>query len=135
MLIRTILVWGLSLFLSLPGWSQKEKTTDQIVKLIEAGNTTQLVEHFIPNIDLTVLDTDDIFSRDQAEQILKKFFKKHKPRSLELEHKGTSRLDDKYRIGKLITDNGSYRLTFFLKKVDESLYIKQLRIEPYEDDF
>ncbi len=133
--IKSYLVLLCSILFVSEGIAQAEKTTDRVVKLFEAGNTTELVEHFIPKIDLTVLNTNDIFSRDQAEQILKKFFKKHPPKAMELEHKGTSRLEDKYRIGKLITEEDAYRITFFLKKVDDELYVKQLRIEQYNDDF
>ncbi len=130
----TILFFALFLGLFVPA-SAQENTTDEVVRLLKAGNSAELSQHFIPNIDLTILETDDVFSRAQAEQILKNFFKKHRPTDLQLEHQGTSKLDDRYRIGKLKTKNGAFRLTFFMKKVEDRLYIKQLRIEEYNDDF
>jgi len=56
--------------------------TDQVVGYIKTANVKELAKHFADNIDLAVDDTDDIVSRAQAEQILKKFFDKNQPKNL-----------------------------------------------------
>ncbi|MFM7233275.1 MAG: DUF4783 domain-containing protein, partial [Flavobacteriales bacterium] len=47
-----------------------------------------------------------------------------------VKHQGTSKLDDQFRIGELTTSKGIFRVTFFMKKSNNTLQIKQLKIEP-----
>ncbi len=117
-----------------PLTGQSEKIEESVIRSIEAGNAADLAQHFTQKVDLSIPGTDDVFSKAQAEQILKEFFQDHPPEKLKLEHKGTSKLKDRYRIGKLITSKGKYRLTYFMKKVDGKARIKKLRIEDYEGD-
>lgn len=114
--------------------SDEEGVEEQVDRAIEAGNASELASHFTDKVDLKTPDTDDVFSRAQAEQILKDFFKENPPEELVLEHSGTSQMKDRYRIGKLSTSNGELRVTYFMKKVDEEPRIKKLRIEDHEGD-
>lgn len=114
--------------------SGKKGIEKQIKGAIEAGNAASLSEHFTNKVDLTLPETNELFSKAQAEQILKEFFEGHPPQELILEHQGTSKLKDRYRIGKLSTSEGNYRLTYFMKQVEGVSRIKKLRIELYEGD-
>ena len=102
---------------------------------MKTGNAKELASTFIPNIDLTVKETSEVYSRAQAEQVLRKFFNDHPPVDMVMEHSGVSKFGDKYFIGILRTRNGYFRTTFFLKKGDEELQVKQLRIEVSKNDF
>jgi len=108
---------------------------DRIAMLLKSGNTTELSVYLMPNVDLTVLNTDDLYSKAQATQIIKKFFDENPPRNFVIKHQGKSKLDDHYRIGTLTTSKGEYRVTYFLKNTNNSFLIKQLRIESNESDF
>ncbi len=85
----------------------------------------------VPSVDVTILDDEDMYPRDQVVAKLGQFFQKNPPKSFELKHQGTSKLDDHYRIGDLTTSNGLFRVTFFMKKSGSTMEIKQLRIERY----
>ncbi|MBK6831038.1 MAG: DUF4783 domain-containing protein [Flavobacteriales bacterium] len=50
---------------------------DQVVEAIKTGNSHDLAALFIANIDLTVKETADVYSKAQAEQIMRKFFNDH----------------------------------------------------------
>lgn len=117
------------------GLSAQDAVKDKVVQAMKVGNPKELVSTFIPNIDLTVKETSDVYSRAQAEQILRKFFNDHPPVDLVIEHSGVSKFGDKYFIGILRTRSGYFRVTFFLKKSDEELQVKQLRIETSKNDF
>lgn len=106
----------------------------QIGQLLGAGNAKELSAHFTSNVDLTVLSTDDVYSRAQAEQILRKFFQENPPSAFKKEHDGKTKAGDSYVIGTLVTSNGSFRTTYFLKQVEVSLRVKQLRIEQIRDE-
>lgn len=104
--------------------------TDQVVGYIKTANVKELAKHFADNIDLAVDDTDDIVSRAQAEQILKKFFDKNQPKNFAIKHSGVTKLGIEYRIGDLETSGGNFRVSINLKKVGDIYQIHQFRIEP-----
>lgn len=117
------------------GLFAQDPVKDQVVEAIKTGNSHDLAALFIANIDLTVKENADVYSKAQAEQILRKFFNDHPPVDLVIEHSGVSKSGDKYFIGILRTRNGYFRTTFFLKKTDATFQVKQLRIENSKNDF
>lgn len=123
------------LLLSAPGLLAQDAVRDKVVAAMKAGNSKELASHFIPNIDLTVKETSDVYSKVQAEQILRKFFNDHPPVDMVIEHSGVSKFGDQYFIGILRTRNAYFRVTFFLKKGDQEYQVKQLRIEASKNDF
>ncbi|NEN24100.1 DUF4783 domain-containing protein [Cryomorpha ignava] len=100
-----------------------------ITKAIQEGNAKALGGYFTKTVDLTVKDVEDVYSKEQAEVILTRFFDENKTKTYTVKHEGKSKLDDYYYIGDLVTSTGTYRLTFFLKKDGEVFRVKQLRIE------
>ena len=83
---------------------------------IKNGDAKTLSTHFSSNIDLTILDKEDVYSKAQAEQILLAFFSKNKPVDFKIMHKGVSKEGAKYAIGNLKTAGGvTYRTYFFIK--------------------
>lgn len=131
--MNRLLVLLLTLVLTL-GLQAQDVTRDKVVQAMRTGNATELAAQFIPNIDLTVKETSEVYSRSQAEQIIRKFFNDHPPVDLVIEHSGVSKFGDKYFIGILRTRNGYFRVTFFLKKTGEVMQVKQLRIETSKND-
>ena len=109
-------------------WAQAPNT-QSVIDALETGSASDLVALCIPNLDLDIMGKDDVYSRAQAEQILKKFFGIHKPSNFSTEHNGVSKTGDHYVIGKLSTSGGDKRVTFFQKKVGDQFLVKQLRIE------
>jgi hypothetical protein len=103
--------------------------TPKVVDCLKRGDATLLATFFMPQVELSIMDQDDVYTPKEAEELLKKFFVKNPVKDFVLKHQGTSKLDDQYRIGELITSKGNYRVTFFMKKSTSSLLIKQLKIE------
>jgi len=102
---------------------------DAISVAIKSGDPQKIAFYFMPSVDLTVESAEDVYSKDQAEMIIRRFFEDHVPKDFVLKHEGKSKLEDHYYIGTLATEKGDYRLTFFLKKSDNGFRIKQMRIE------
>ena len=128
LLLITVLLFTTGLF-------AQDEVKDQVVAALSSGNSKDLAALFIANIDLTVKENGDVYSKAQAEQILRKFFNENPPVGHVIEHSGVSKSGDKYFIGILRTRTGHFRTTFFLKKVDEGFQVKQLRIETSKNDF
>jgi hypothetical protein len=102
---------------------------DAISEAIKSSDPQKIAVYFMPSVDLTVESAEGVYSKDQAEMIIRRFFEDHVPKDFALKHQGKSKLDDYYYIGTLTTEKGEYRLTFFLKKTEDTFRIKQMRIE------
>lgn len=134
--IKVMRILSILFFLSMfVGLSAQDQVTSDVSRALGSGDAGVLAKYFTSNVDLTVLNDESMCTSQQAVQKLQKFFSTHKPSKFDVKHKGTSKLDDQYRIGDLATAKGSYRVTFFMKKTPKGMKIKQLRIESDEDDF
>lgn len=125
--MRLLATFSLVLF-SFGAFSQSD-ITDEISDAFSKGDAAAIVSHFQSKVDMTVLDNEAVYSPTEAKKVLEKFFADHKPAGFNVKHEGTSKLNDQYRIGDLKTDNGTFRVTFFLKGKNNVMKIEQLRIE------
>jgi len=108
--------------------AQTDKVPEGIVLSFKAGNAAELSKFFHDNVELIILEKEDVYSRSQAEQIIRKFFSEHPPEDFKIIFKG-GKVNSRYAIGSLETPGKTYRVYFLLKKQDGSPYIHQLRIE------
>lgn len=100
----------------------------QIVSSLSTGNSTELAQYFNNNIELTLFEKESIYSKTQAEMILRDFFSKHKPTQFKVLHQG-GKENSKYAIGDLVCGSESYRVTILIKTEEDKSLIHQLRIE------
>ena len=125
----------LYLLFSLPGSSVWAAGDDEKIALaIRAGNAKELSKYFSKNIDLNIPGSEGVFSKTQAELILKDFFSKYKTLSFNTLHQGSSKDGAKYTIGNLKTDKGSFRLYFYMKKTSDTYYIHEFSLNEEEKD-
>jgi hypothetical protein len=104
-----------------------------IILAFKAGNATELARHFNASIELVILEKEDVYSKTQAEQILRNFFTNHRPSSFKIIFEG-GKETSRYAIGSLSTSNGNYRVYFLIKNQDGTPLIHQLRIEVEDED-
>lgn len=92
------------------------------------SNSKMIADYFAANIDVSLLDKENLYSKSQAEQVLRTFFLEHKPSKFTIIHQGKS---DKtqYYIGALSTDSGSFRITVNVKIDANKKLITHLTIE------
>ncbi|RLD46286.1 MAG: DUF4783 domain-containing protein [Bacteroidetes bacterium] len=99
-----------------------------IISAIKSGNSVAVSKYFNSNVELSILDNEDVYSKSQAQIILKDFFAKHKVISFKVLHQG-GKNGSNYLIGNLVTSNGTFRVYYLLKKVGNKQLIQQFRIE------
>ena len=109
---------------------QDNVLTDNIKKAIASGNAKEFSAYFDTSLKLTVKEKEGIYSKNQAEQIIKIFMEQNPPVKFEIKHsaeqKGSS---SSYIIGSLSTQKGPYRVTIRLKKQGDICLIHSLIIE------
>lgn len=109
--------------------SVKADVQDDVINAFRAGNSKTLAGYFTSSIELNLPGTEGMFSKAQAEGILRDFFSKNQCKTLTMVHQGTSKDGAKYSILNLVTNTATYRVYFFLKKEGDSFLVKELRIE------
>ena len=103
---------------------------DDVSIAIRSGDAKQLATYFGTSVDLTVVSQEDVYSKAQAELIVKDFFARNPPKSFALLHKGSSKEGTVYGIGNLQSTNGkNFRTSFFLKMSSGRYLIQELRFE------
>lgn len=103
---------------------------EEIANAIRSNDAKQLSQYFGPTLDLTILNQEDVYSKAQAELILKDFFAKNSCKSFTILHKGASKEGTQYAIGNLQTGNAkSFRVSFYLKNNGGKILLQELRIE------
>lgn len=100
-----------------------------IISAFQSGNANALAEHFDAEVELSILDDDDVYSKAQAQQVMQKFFTNNKPSSFAKQHEGKSPSGANYCIGTLKTNNGSYRVSIHAKSIGGKKVVQQLTIE------
>lgn len=103
---------------------------DDIGKAVKSGNAKELSKFFAANVDLTILDKEAMYSKQQAELVVQDFFNKHKPNGYTLKHKSAATGGSQYCIGSLTTTAGeTYQVYYLLKNVNGTQLIQQFNIE------
>jgi hypothetical protein len=102
---------------------------DDIAIAIKSGNSKEVARYFSERVEMKAGDNEDIYSKTQAEIILKDFFDKNTPVNFVIKHKGASQKGLSYVIGLFQTSNGSYRTMIRFKQVGNQMLIQELRFE------
>ena len=117
----------------MPVIGQADKIPEGIVLSLKAGNAEELAKFFHKNVELIILEKEDVYSRSQAEQIIRKFFLEHKPQGFKIIFQG-GKENSRYAIGSLTTEETTYRVYILIKKQDGEPLIHQLRIEEEDEN-
>ncbi len=104
---------------------------DDIINAIRAGNSAELSRYFDDNIEMTVSDKSNNYSKAQAQLIIKDFFKNAGVKGFELKHKGDSP-GGHFAIGTLQTNDGNFRTNVFTKMKNNAEVIKEIRFQSIE---
>ena len=103
---------------------------DEIASAIQTGNAKQLGSYFDSNVDLSVSSQEDVYSKAQAELLVKDFFSKNQPKTFALVHKGASKEGTMFAVGTLACANGkTFRTSFVMKTMNGKNVIQELRFE------
>lgn len=101
---------------------------DDVVASIRSGNAAQVSKFFDNNVELSMPDKSNSYSKSQAELVLKDFFANNVVKDFTVIHKGEN-AGSQYCIGTLQTKGGTYRTTIFMKQKGNVQVLQELRFE------
>ena len=102
---------------------------DRVTELLGQGNVTEIAKLFAPEVEMTVMDQEDSYSKLQATAVLNKFFNAHKPKQIKLLHKVNSNKKFLFGVAILSSVGGPYRIAYMLSETGSSMQIVEMRIE------
>ena len=97
---------------------------------ISTGNAKGLSAHFDNLVELHLDDQEGTFSRTQAEQIMKDFFRQYPPRTFSFLQDGISEgANMQYAIGTYVYGSRKFRTYVYLKKRNGQMLIQELSFQ------
>jgi hypothetical protein len=107
----------------------KAQVKNEVAKSLSDGNASNLVVYFHDNVDLSILNKDDLYTKAECRVKLNQFFTQVKPSNFSILHEGKSNTGLEYVIGTLSTESGDYRVSFYLKDEGNGERVQQLMID------
>ena len=101
---------------------------DDVINALKGGNAQELSKYIDDNIEISLPDKSDNYSRTQAVMVLKDFFSNNGVTGFDVQFKGENG-GGQYCIGNLKTKSGVYRTTVFMKSNDGKQVIKEIRFK------
>lgn len=103
---------------------------DTLSAFFKAGNSKEISKNFSSSVELSINDAEDVYSKVQAEQILRDFFTKNPPASSSVVHLINTNPNYRFGVLSLGTKNGKFRVAITLKKTANTFLITELKVEP-----
>ena len=113
----------------LPVKANQTDIVNELTTNLRAANTREISKHFASTVELIILNEEDVYSKVQAEIILKDFLYKHKPVSASVVHRLDSNPSYRFAVIELDTENGNFRISISLKDTGGRFLITEMRIE------
>lgn len=126
--MKHLLTIVLILFASFQALAQADIYED-LNTAFKEGDQKNIAKYFNTKVELTIIQQSNVYSKTQAEMVMRDFFAKYPPTSFEFKHKGSSGQGAKFAIGLLNTQQGNFRVYFFVKQQEGNTYLQEMRFE------
>jgi len=120
----------LTIFLSLAmvSFTNQASNLDNVIDALKDGKASEIGKYLDENVEITLPDKSNSYSKAQAVLILKDFFDNNEVKTFEVKHKGDQN-GGQFCVGTLQTKSGNYRTTIFMKTMSGKDFIKTLRFQ------
>jgi len=102
---------------------------DDIVTALKNSNAKEVSKFFNGNVELTINDNEGVYSKQQAEMMIKSFLVNNQPKNITIQHRGSSGQSAKYAIAKYETAQGKFRVYIFMKDSGSGMLVHEMRFE------
>ena len=102
---------------------------DDVISALRSGNANEVAKYVDENVELSLPDKSDNYSKAQAVMILKDFFATNVVTGFETKHTGDNS-GNQFCIGTLHTKSGDFRTTVFMKTRNGRQSVKEIKFQP-----
>ncbi|MCL2073790.1 MAG: DUF4783 domain-containing protein [Marinilabiliaceae bacterium] len=103
-----------------------------IVTATQQGNAVLLAQHFNDKVEIILPSKSGVYSKEQAQFVMKDFFASYRPTSFKINHEG-KRDNSSYAIGNYVSAREQFRFYFLTRNVNGRILISQIRIDKQDD--
>lgn len=129
-LVNRVKLVGLMCLFVMTGTAHANDVIDDISSCIKGANTKELSKYFSSTVSMTLVNDEGIYSRVQAEIILRDFFSRNPPTNVKISHRLDSNPNFRYVVLNLETAKDTYRVSYKLTNNDNEFKVTEFRIEP-----
>jgi hypothetical protein len=101
---------------------------DGIVTVFQLGSSKELAKYFDSGIDININGNQGDYSKNQAELVMRDFFKKFPPIDFQLLHQGSNTDQIIYYVGNYRSEETVFRVFIKGKKENETIKVYSLDI-------
>jgi hypothetical protein len=101
---------------------------EDVISALKSGNAQELSKYVDDNIEISLPEKSDSYSRAQAVMVLKDFFTNNGVTGFDVQFKGENG-GSQFCVGKLVTKSGNYRTTVFMKTKSGKQLVKEIRFQ------
>ncbi len=101
---------------------------NEVIIALKSGNAAQLAKYFDNNVEISMPEKSNNYSKSQAELVIQDFFTLNAVKGFDVLHKGGN-AGAEFCIGTLLTKNGQFRTTIYLKQKGNSQVIQEISFE------
>ncbi len=102
---------------------------DDIITALKNANVKEVSKFFNNTVELTINDNEGVYSKQQAEMMVKNFLANNHPKNVVIQHKGASGQSAKYAIANYETTQGKFRVYVFMKDNGGGMLVHEMRFE------
>lgn len=128
-LIKRASMAGVMCLFLLTSFTGTNDVIDDIASSIKESNTKELSKFFSSTVSMTLLNDDGVYSRVQAEIILREFFNRNVPATVTVAHRLDSNPNFRYVVLNLETTKDTFRVSYKLTNNDNTFSITEFRVE------
>jgi len=129
-LIKRAKLVGIMCLFAMTSVAHMNDVIDDISSCIKSANTKELSKYFSSTVSMTLLNDEGIYSRVQAEIILRDFFGRNTPTNVKMAHRLDSNPNFRYVVLNLETSKDTFRVSYKLTNNDNTFQVTEFRVEP-----
>ena len=100
----------------------------EVINAFKSGNSSEVAQYLDNSVEITLSHKSKSYSKNQASLVLRDFFNENPVKNFEVIHQSENE-SSAYCIGTLITTNGSFRTTIYMKQAGSKQLIQELRFQ------
>ncbi len=101
---------------------------EEVITAMKAGSAADIARFFDNTVEINMPDKSNSYSKSQGELVLRDFFTTSVVKSFTVNHKGENS-GSQFCIGTLVTKNGTYRTTIYMKLKGDKQLLQTITFE------
>ncbi len=109
--------------------AQQTDIADAFARYFRTSDESKMAGDFSSALQLNILSEENVYSKAQAQQIMRDFFSKNKPVSVTVVNRLSSNENYKLAVLSMVTDKDKFRISISFSSTGKRFLVKEMRIE------